>query len=627
MNNNETFRLAFENHQKSNFPVAIELYKEVLKNDPNDFSALNNLGSVFFAQGKKEKAKEYYKKAIKINPKYTDAYNNLAILFRNLGRNQEAINILKNLIKINPNIPDSYNILGNIFKDLKDYQKSKEYYEKSIEIDSNFANAHNNLGVVFKILGEYQKAKNSCEKAIEVDRNHLEARFNLGLIYRILGEEKKAINYFNEILDAVPNHVNALNELGKISHKSKKYHEAISYHEKAIEIDPNFVDAYYCLALVFASMKGQSKKGIDYNFKVLELNPNHASANYNIAHIFQKLANYPEAIKHYEKAIAISPNNTNAHNNLGTVFKETGEYQKALVCYQDALASDSNNTNALFNLGEILHSHGKDKEAIIHLRKLKSKSGNELILKCLYKLGDETLFFRELDEHIKKGEINATIGSLVSRSGIRFKNKKQNLFCEDPLKFTLKTDLTKVCNFNNIFVEPIKDILKKDILSSRRQDLLTNGLQTGGNLFNNEFEFLEKIKPIIISEVEKYRLHFKNNDEGFLKYWPTDFDLKGWIVNMKSGGKLSPHMHEHGWVSGSIYINVPPKLKNDSGNLVLSIMGDEEKSGLSPKKIMDVATGSLCLFPASLLHYTIPFESDEERIVLAFDISCADKFY
>jgi hypothetical protein len=28
----------------------------------------------------------------------------------------------------------------------------------------------------------------------------------------------------------------------------------------------------------------------------------------------------------------------------------------------------------------------------------------------------------------------------------------------------------------------------------------------------------------------------------------------------------------------------------------------------------------LCLFPSSLLHYTIPFESNQERIVLAFDV-------
>ncbi|MGY8790855.1 MAG: putative 2OG-Fe(II) oxygenase [Pseudomonadales bacterium] len=38
------------------------------------------------------------------------------------------------------------------------------------------------------------------------------------------------------------------------------------------------------------------------------------------------------------------------------------------------------------------------------------------------------------------------------------------------------------------------------------------------------------------------------------------------------------------------------------------------------KKVIDLATGSLVLFPASLTHYTIPFESTEDRIVLAFDV-------
>jgi hypothetical protein len=41
---------------------------------------------------------------------------------------------------------------------------------------------------------------------------------------------------------------------------------------------------------------------------------------------------------------------------------------------------------------------------------------------------------------------------------------------------------------------------------------------------------------------------------------------------------------------------------------------------LNPRISIDVTTGSLCIFPASLLHYTTPFESEEDRIVLAFDV-------
>ena len=90
---------------------------------------------------------------------------------------------------------------------------------------------------------------------------------------------------------------------------------------------------------------------------------------------------------------------------------------------------------------------------------------------------------------------------------------------------------------------------------------------------------------------------------------------------MKNGGELSAHIHDTGWITGSVYINVPPKFKNDSGNLVVATHDPKYEIGIAEgTKSIDVVTGSLCLFPSSLMHYTIPFESDEDRIVLAFDV-------
>ena len=91
---------------------------------------------------------------------------------------------------------------------------------------------------------------------------------------------------------------------------------------------------------------------------------------------------------------------------------------------------------------------------------------------------------------------------------------------------------------------------------------------------------------------------------------------------MENYGKLAPHIHDEGWLSGCLYINVPPKESPTSGNLVVCL--DDDGSSLNrdknTKKIIHVKTGDLCFFPASLLHYTIPFRSKEQRIVLAFDV-------
>lgn len=91
---------------------------------------------------------------------------------------------------------------------------------------------------------------------------------------------------------------------------------------------------------------------------------------------------------------------------------------------------------------------------------------------------------------------------------------------------------------------------------------------------------------------------------------------------MTSGGKLDPHIHESGWVSGVVYLNVPKKAETQSGNLVVGLEDKVYEFGVAhdSQRVIDVVTGDLVLFPASLMHHTIPFESQEERIVLAFDV-------
>jgi hypothetical protein len=159
-------------------------------------------------------------------------------------------------------------------------------------------------------------------------------------------------------------------------------------------------------------------------------------------------------------------------------------------------------------------------------------------------------------------------------------------------------------------------------VSFKEQGHLTNGTQTAGNLFSLDKVFRTEIESIIHAEIEKYRVYFKDSEEGFIKNWPTSYNIYGWLVCMQSGGKLAPHMHDNGWITGSIYINVPPKSETDSGNLVVCLSDQDHVLGVekSQQSIIDVVTGSLCFFPSSLHHYTVPFEEKENRIVLAFDV-------
>ena len=122
-------------------------------------------------------------------------------------------------------------------------------------------------------------------------------------------------------------------------------------------------------------------------------------------------------------------------------------------------------------------------------------------------------------------------------------------------------------------------------------------------------------------------MRFEASKEGLIKHWPNQYQLNGWLVSMNSGGELAPHIHESGWISGVVYVNVPPKSKSDSGNLVVCLDESGYEGGVSEggvsnenRRVIDVYTGDLVLFPASLMHHTVPFDSHENRVVLAFDL-------
>jgi len=179
LNIKEAFAKAHQNHQKNNLQVAVNLYNEILKTNPNHVDARNNLGIILLKLGKLQIAKSCFEKAIEINPSYAAVHNNLGLVYKNLVELQKAKICYEKAIEINSNYVDAHNNLGIVFKRLGELQKAKSSFEKAIEISPSDATTHNNLGVVFEELGELQKAKSCTEKAIEINPSYVDGYWNL----------------------------------------------------------------------------------------------------------------------------------------------------------------------------------------------------------------------------------------------------------------------------------------------------------------------------------------------------------------------------------------------------------------------------------------------------------------
>ena len=401
--------------------------------------------------------------------------------------------------------------------------------------------------------------------------------------------------------------------LKKINLKKLRY-----FQKKAIKHNPNSEIIYYVYGFVLNKLQ-RFDEAITCYKKAIEIKANYTAAHNNLGWSFKELGRVDESIICFKKAIELTPNYEIAHNNLANALHSLGRFDEAIISHEKAIALKPDFHEAYKDLGLLLYELNKVEKAAKYFELSDFRNSKQLLLKCLLELDQQSKFNKLIDSLIEQGKIDAVVGSVISIAEIKYGINKLNPFCNKPLNHVLKTDLTKQYDFKNTFVKTVNDVLSDNKVQKRFQGLLTNGVQTSGNIFKQRGTVTNKIEKIIYSEIEKYRIHFKDSNEGFLKNWPKDYYINGWLISMKSGGSLSPHMHELGWVSGSIYINIPAKSKPDSGNLVVSV-GDRESATTSEKKIIDVVTGSLCLFPSSLYHYTIPFNADEERIVLAFDI-------
>ena len=80
----ETFDLAVQNHKKNNFKVAENLYKKVLKTNPNHFKSIHLLGSLLIQTKNFIMAIQLLNRAILIQPKHAATYNNLGAAFKEL---------------------------------------------------------------------------------------------------------------------------------------------------------------------------------------------------------------------------------------------------------------------------------------------------------------------------------------------------------------------------------------------------------------------------------------------------------------------------------------------------------------------------------------------------------------
>ena len=221
------------------------------------------------------------------------------------------------------------------------------------------------------------------------------------------------------------------------------------------------------------------------------------------------------------------------------------------------------------------------------------------------------------------GTENIMMAAFSSFIAEQEKKDTYNNFCRNPLFFLYFSNLSFHVEENSEFIQRIiSELNELETVWDPSNKATKNGFQTPAhiNLFLNSPKNISELKTIILNELDNYYLKFKEENCTFIQKWPSKKNLKGWHVILKKQGYQEAHNHPAGWLSGVIYLKVVPPLDKDEGAIEFTLNGDNYSNPNSPGLVYKPKSGDIILFPSSLFHRTIPFSTNTERIVVAFDL-------
>jgi tetratricopeptide (TPR) repeat protein len=155
----KNFEKAAEAIDRQNYDQAVLLLRRITGDDPKDFQAWTELGTVYLLQRNAVEAEKAYLRAIEERPVFVLALVNLGRL-RIMKKNYEgAIETLTRAVKVSPDSANANYFLGEAYLLVKKGSKAVDYFYGALKLDPiGMASAHLRLAALYNGAGIKDKA-------------------------------------------------------------------------------------------------------------------------------------------------------------------------------------------------------------------------------------------------------------------------------------------------------------------------------------------------------------------------------------------------------------------------------------------------------------------------------------
>ncbi len=360
---------AFYYHTHNDLKKAEEIYKQLLKINPEDINVLNlfaqlnfaiknydialnifkkiydktnlneiqmNIGKVYMAQGNYELAINSFKM---LKHQDNTSFRLLASAYTKLNLNDDAINTYENIIKNHtPSFSDYYN-LSILYSLTKDRENSLKYALSAYSLNNGDIDVNLHLASLYESFSDWVNAKKHLLNILKAKNSDIDILYRLGILYKKLNNDEAAVECFNRILNINPDNKEALLNIAFI-YKNHDKNVSVEILNKLCSMYPSDDSMLLYLYILYESMMNYEQCRIIAE-KLIILKPDESFYYSILGDALIGTYKYEESLKMYEKAFELNNNDVYSHLQIAYIYSVSNRAEEALDIILKYIDDDS----------------------------------------------------------------------------------------------------------------------------------------------------------------------------------------------------------------------------------------------------------------------------------------------
>jgi len=435
---------------------AIDQYKEIYRLEPTDTESALWLARLYRLRNEHDKAEEVLRGILKGDPDDEPAIEQLTQLLLDEGKSPEAVALLEGMTSHSPS-PVLLDLLGDAYTQTRELGKAEQAYRRASDLDPSELSHLRGLGQTLLAEEKYPEALVVYQKLADLMPDDADVYLRTAQIYREMhqldhAEENllKARQYAPGSLEVMYNEAMLYQAQGRYEDAIRVLSDAISGVKGQSAMMPS---RRRSLAVLYQELgqlyrDRQSYQAAAYTYEELGHlgDEEDRRARLLLMDTYREARDLPKALQVGKEAVAKYPKDAAMQSREASLLGENGQTDEAVKMLRSQLTNSEADRETYLNIAQVYERSKRYKEAEDAARMAEALPGqprdNEMVWFLLGAIYEKQKFFDRAEEQFKKAlAVDPSNATVLNYYGYMLGDLGQRLDeAEDLVKGALKEE-------------------------------------------------------------------------------------------------------------------------------------------------------------------------------------------